>query len=276
MTASSSRFAFSTVSKMLCCALLGGVLLIGGCTSKYGTQTTQVNHYPECYSPINELRQNEYVVQKSVAGGAVAGAALGAVVGYLTTGKASGALVGAAAGGIAGGTAGGLYGQHQKEQNDSARLAQYNSQLDGGIREVDKATAAAKVARQCYERQFSTAVSEYKAGHITREQFSSRYQEVSSGLEEAANILGQANQNSRAIAGEYNKALNAEAERLNVSPSAVRSSTPVGNTEEGRQLSRMAENTSKMERSVSAGQEEERLLRQRLAETRKQAQDLLS
>ncbi len=259
--------------------MLIGTLLSAGCTSKYGAQTTKVNHYPDCYAPINELRSNEFAVQKGVAGGAVAGAALGALVGYLATGKSSGAIAGAAVGGIAGATAGGVYASHEKDQNDTARLAEYNSRLEGGIREVDKATAAAKLARQCYDRQFATAASEYKAKRISREQFNSRYQEVTSGMEEAANILGLANKNSAEVVAAYNKAIDDEAQRQNVPPATVRSPkarASVNRTSEGQQLTRLADSTNSMQRSVSAGQEEERLLRERLEATHKQARDLMS
>ena len=32
------------------------IALLGGCASKYGAQTTQVNYYPQCYSPVAQLR----------------------------------------------------------------------------------------------------------------------------------------------------------------------------------------------------------------------------
>lgn len=269
------------LSKSILISLLAMTVLAGGCTSKYGTQTTKVTHYPDCYSPINELRKNEFAVQKGVAGGAVAGAALGALIGYATTGKGSGALAGAAVGGVAGATAGGLYASSEKSGNDAARLAEYNSRLEGGIQEVDKATAAAKLARQCYDRQFAVAASEFKAGHITREQFNSRYQEVVSGMEEAANILGMANKNSADVVASYNKAIDEEAQRQNVPVASVRSRSSaqrasVTRTSEGRELTRLADTTSNMQSSVSAGKEEERLLRERLAATHQQAKDLMS
>lgn len=264
--------------------LLACAMLASGCTSRYGTQTTQVNHYSDCYAPINELRKNEFAVQKGVAAGAIGGALLGALIGYAATGKGSGAAAGAAVGGVAGGTAGGLYSSHQKDQSDAARLADYNARLDGNIREVDKATAAAKVARQCYERQFNAAAKEYKAGHITREQFNSRYREVVSGLEEAANILGETNRNSSEVVTAYNKAVEEEKRKQSAPASSTRTArsrssrtTAASNkAEEEQQLSRMAERTSKMEKSVSAAEQEERMLRERLAATHKQAQDLMS
>ena len=275
---------------------LAVAMLSGGCTSKYGTQATQVNHYPDCYAPIKELRDNEFAVQKGVAAGAVGGAILGALIGYAATGKASGAVAGAAVGGVAGGTAGGVYASQRQDQNDAARLAEYNARLDGGISEMNKASAAARLARQCYDRQFTVAASEFKAGHISREQFNSRYLEVTQGMEEAANILGQANQQSAEVLATYNRALDEEAKRQNVSSEQVRASakakkakkpaaskapatsqTPAASqTSEAAQLDRMAERTSTMEASVNTSREEERLLRERLAATHKQAQDLMS
>lgn len=263
----SHRFPCRTACALLIVALCGT-----GCASKYGAQTTQVNHYPDCYTPINELRQNEFVVQKSVAGGAAAGALLGALVGYAATGKASGAIAGAAVGGVAGGTAGGLYADSNQKSNDAQRLSEYNAQLAGSIRETDKATAAARVARQCYENKFTAAASDFKAGRLTRDQFDARYREVAQGLEEAANILGEANKNSSQLVADYNKAVTQESTRVAAKPAAARSTK----TAETQQVAQLRQKTTTMQRSVSAGAEEERLLRERLAATHQQAKDLMS
>ena len=278
----SNRF-FDT-SRSLLILLLFGALASTGCASKYGTQTTQVNHYPDCYAPISELRKSEFAVEKATATGAVVGGVLGALVGLAASGgKGSGAAIGAAAGAAAGGAAGYGIGKSKQSSDDSTLLADYNSRLDGGIRETDKATAAARVARQCYERQFTVAVSEFKAKRISREQFNSRYQEVISGLEEAATILGTANKNSAQVAAAYNRAIDDESNKRGVSSSAVRASArskkaspELSQTDDGRELTRMAEKTNRMEQAVSAGQEEERLLRERLAATKQQANDLMS
>lgn len=271
-------------SRSLLILLLFCALSAAGCASKYGTQTTKVNHYPDCYAPINELRKSEFAVEKSTATGAVVGGMLGAIVGLAASGgKASGAAIGAATGAAVGGAAGYGLGKSKQSSDDSALLAEYNSRLDGSIRETDKATAAARLARQCYERQFTVAVSEFKAKRISREQFNSRYQEVASGMEEAANILGQANRNSAQVAAAYNRAIDEESNKRGVSSAAVRSSAKakkaspqLNASADGRELSRMAQKSDRMNQSVAAGQEEERLLRERLSATRQQAADLMS
>ena len=260
-------------------ALICAILLPGCATSRYGAQTTNAYYYSDCYAPLKELRSNEFAVEKGVATGAIAGAAIGALLGYAITGKGSGAAAGAAIGGVTGGAAGGVYSSHRKDQEDAARLAEYNTQLEGNIREVDKATAAARVARQCYERRFAQSAKEYQAGRLNREQFNSRYREVVSGLEEAANIMGTTNKNSARVAADYENAIEQEAQKQNVSVAAVRKSSPsapVSNTKEGKELSNLAKRTNDMQRSVSAAEEEERLLRERLAATHRQAEDLMS
>ena len=74
------------------CLFLTAGLLVSGCTSQYGAQKTKVNYYPQCYQPVNQLRQDENSTGKSTAAGAVGGALLGALIGGLATGKASGAV----------------------------------------------------------------------------------------------------------------------------------------------------------------------------------------
>jgi outer membrane lipoprotein SlyB len=273
-----------STSRSLLIVLLFSTLASTGCASKYDTQTTKVNYYPDCYAPIEELRKSEFTVEKSTAAGAVMGSMLGAIAGLIASGgKASGAAIGAASGAAIGGAAG--YGLSKSQQNsdDGALLADYNTRLDGGIRETDKTTAAARVARQCYERQFTAAASEFKAKRISKEQFNSRYQEVLAGMEEAAAILGVANKNSAQVVAAYNQALNEEAAKRGVSPSVIRSSAKSKNasatrnkTESERELAGMAEKTNRMEQAVSAGRQEERLLQERLSTTRQQAADLMS
>lgn len=266
------------LSRALVCLLCVFSVSQMGCASKYGSQTTTVAHYPDCYQPINELRKSEYRPQQSAAGGAVGGALIGALVGYLATGKAQGAAIGAATGAVAGGAAGGIYGSQQQKAEDEKQLAQYNQQLDGNIVETNKATAAAKVARQCYERQFTVAANEYKGGRLTKEQFNSRYLEVTSGLQEAATILGEVNSNNRQITADYNRAMQEETARTT---SAQAQSAP-GKTAKARssgqspQLAQMTQTSRKMEQSTKAGEEEERLLLERLAATHQQAKDLMS
>ena len=270
--------------RFLLIALLFSSVALTGCASKYGEQKTKAAYYPDCYQPIQELRKSEYAVAKSTAAGAVIGGVVGALTGLIASGgKGSGAAIGAATGAVAGGAVGYGVGKSKQSSEDSALLADYNSRLDGSIYESNKATAAARVARQCYERQFTVAVSEFKAKRLNKEQFNSRYQEVMSGLEEAATILGSANRNSAEIVTAYNRAIDQESEKRGVPAATVRASAKtkrspatLSGAEDGRELARMAEKTSQMEQASSAGQQEERLLRERLAATRQQAEDLMS
>ena len=261
-----------TVSRIALCVLLSFSVPQLGCASKYGSQTTTVSHYPDCYQPINDLRQSEYRPQKTAAGGAVAGALLGALVGYLATGKGEGAAIGAATGAVAGGAAGGIYGSQQQKAEDERQLAQYNQQLDGNITETNRAAAAARVARQCYERQFTVAANEYKAKRLTKEQFNSRYQEVTSGLQEAANILGEVNTSNRQITADYNRAMQEETAKVTAASSSGKKSA----AQSSPQLAQMRQTSKKMEQSTKASEEEERLLLERLAATHQQAKDLMS
>ena len=287
-------------SRVVLC-LLALTVFSAGCSSKYGAQTTKVSHYPDCYQPIADLRKSEHAVAKSTAGGAAAGAVIGAIGGYLLTGKASGAAIGAAAGAAVGGTAGYAAGSAEQEREDSARLAEYVSQIDGDISNLDRATAAAKFSRQCYDRQFTVAVSEFKAGRMTKEQFRDRYTEVASGMDEAARIVGQVSNENAQVAAQYRQALDQEAGRMGVpkeqlaqkpAPSKPNTSTasrktpapatktaPVSaklDTPEGQPLNKLAEKTTTMDTSVADAKAEEAALRERLASMNQQSQDLMS
>lgn len=182
---------FSMVKRhfSLLLALLACIAMLGGCASKYGSQTTQVNYYPQCYKPVAQLRADEDRVNNSTAGGAVGGALLGALIGGLATGKVEGALAGAVAGGAAGAVGGNIYGKSQQRENDRRLLASYAAQLGEDSAGMDRATAAARLSSRCYDDQFKLAAAQYKAGAISKSEFQERYTEIRSGLEETSRIL---------------------------------------------------------------------------------------
>jgi outer membrane lipoprotein SlyB len=91
-------------SVVFCGLLIMLNALAAGCGSKqYGEQVTTVNYYPQCYAPIQALRDADKdfnnTVIASTAIGAIGGAALGFLYGR---GRARDVAVGAAIGGLAG------------------------------------------------------------------------------------------------------------------------------------------------------------------------------
>ncbi|WP_428564699.1 MAG: glycine zipper domain-containing protein [Solidesulfovibrio sp. DCME] len=185
--------------------------LVGGCASKYGKQITDVKYCPECYQPIQDLRNAEKQFNTTVAGSVVAGALLGALVGAIATGKVQGAAAGAVVGGIAGGAAGYAIAKQRQIKDDNARLASYLQDLDGDISGLDRVTAAAQVARKCYDRKFQETLAEYKEQKITRAVLDERYQEIQNGTLEASQILGTVITGASTKEAQYQEALKSEA-----------------------------------------------------------------
>ena len=194
-------------------AVLAALLLANGCTSKYGSQITDVNHYPNCYAPIAELRADEKNVQTGTGAGAAIGAFMGALVGYAATGKASGAVAGAATGAVVGGLAGYGIAKHKTESDAKVRLANYAEAVGQDVNQMDVATASASKARQCYEAAFDTARADFKNNRISAAEFEARYKEIRSGLLETANILDNISINMTEKDKEYREALAWEAQQ---------------------------------------------------------------
>lgn len=165
------------------------VTVLTGCQSKYGAQKTTVNYYPQCYTPVAQLRKDENSVATSTATGAAGGALLGALIGGLATGKVEGALAGAVAGGAAGAVGGHAYGKSQAQKRDAEYMRTYMRQLGSEAAAMDRASAAATVAMQCYDKEFKRASQQFRAGQINRLEYEARYKEIRSGLEETAFIL---------------------------------------------------------------------------------------
>lgn len=194
-------------------AVLAALLLANGCTSKYGSQITDVNHYPNCYAPIAELRADEKNVQTGTGAGAAIGAFMGALVGYAATGKASGAVAGAATGAVVGGLAGYGIAKHKTESDAKVRLANYAEAVGQDVNQMDVATTSASKARQCYEAAFDTARADFKNKRISAAEFEARYKEIRSGLLETANILDNISINMTEKDKEYREALAWEAQQ---------------------------------------------------------------
>lgn len=191
----------------LVAVLIMALLALPGCASKYGAPRTKVNYYPQCYQPVQQLRDDENYVAKSTATGAVGGALLGALIGGLATGKVEGALAGAAAGGVAGGVAGHAYGKSQQAARDREFVQAYSEQLGYEASGMARSTAAAQVAQQCYDREFLQAKRDFKARRITKAQFQERYAEIRSGLQEVSYILTERYDTMAKKDAEYEQAL---------------------------------------------------------------------
>ena len=198
---------------LLCVAVS---LLLSGCaSSKYGPQITTVQYYPSCYAPINDLRQADSDFNKNVAGGAVGGALVGALVGFLATGNTQGTLIGAGTGAVVGTGVGYAKAKQERIADDNRRMASYLVDIDGDISGMDRATAAASVARDCYSREFNGAVADFKAKRISREELARRYQEIKDGSTEAGNILGAVIASASEKEQQYQQAIAEEAKKTN-------------------------------------------------------------
>ena len=182
-----------------------------GCASQYGARQTQVDYYPHCYQPIQDLRSREHQVGKSTATGAIIGALGGALLGLLTgDGRWQGALMGAAIGGVGGSMAGHAYGTRQKEMDDNRRMAAYLQDMDGDIYNMDISAAAARTALQCYDKQFQALLGAIRAKKISRQAAAARFEEISAGREEAINILGEVASAGESLDQQYEEAFMAE------------------------------------------------------------------
>lgn len=194
--------------------LIALLLFSSGCASKYGEQKTTVEYYPACYKPIEDLRQSEHGKSKTtVAGiiiggtlGVVGGAVIGAASGFRPEGIAAGAIVGA----IAGGLISNIYWDHHKIKEDNKRLATYLETIDGNITGMDVVTASATSSLQCYDREFNLLITAMRDKTIDKDAAAKRFAEISSGREEAINILGEVSKYGRDLNQEYAEAMKKE------------------------------------------------------------------
>lgn len=211
--------------------LIALLLFSSGCASKYGEQKTTVEYYPACYKPIEDLRQSEHGKSKTtVAGiiiggtlGVVGGAVIGAASGFRPEGIAAGAIVGA----IAGGLISNIYWDHHKIKEDNKRLATYLETIDGNITGMDVVTASATSSLQCYDREFNLLITAMRDKTIDKDAAAKRFAEISSGREEAINILVEVSKYGRDLHKEYEGAMhNEKVELLDPTPPQTKKPKP--------------------------------------------------
>ena len=201
-------FTRKNVAFLAC--LLACTAMLGCAAGNYGNQITHVEYYPSCYAPLEDLREADKDFNKTVVASAATGALLGALVGLLANGKPEGALVGAVAGGAVGAGVGYAGAKQQRIADDNQRMASYLRDIDGDISGLDRATAAARVARDCYDKEFKSAIAAYKAGRIKRPELQRRYDEIRNGCSEASYILGSVITTAYSKEKEYEEALREE------------------------------------------------------------------
>jgi hypothetical protein len=94
-------------------------------------------------------------------------------------------------------------------------MASYLADLEGDISGIDRASAAARTARDCYANQFNQAVADYKAGKMARAELTARYAEIKNGCSEADEILGAVIAGADDKERDYQAALESEAKLAN-------------------------------------------------------------
>ncbi|MBV8336622.1 MAG: hypothetical protein JO358_14495 [Alphaproteobacteria bacterium] len=191
-------------------------LSLAGCVAPGGTtvpQTTKVNYYPQCYQPVQQLRQADQQFAQTMAINTALGAAGGAALGGLISKNWQGALYGALAGGAT--AAAGTYAQarFQQEADDERRAALMSNDLYHDSSEMQRAVVAARQANNCYNSAFNQVASGVRRGTMPREEARLRFAEIYDGQRETAAILAQYGKKANDSVQEYRVAVNQQTQK---------------------------------------------------------------
>ena len=162
---------------LLLISLLATTLLLPGCAGKIGTQQTRGHYYPQCYQPIQQLREDnrredrrEYNEVKSR-------------VSKRKAVKNEVAIMRAEADRV---------------------ITDYYSVINSS---TTRTMAATEEAARRYDQQFKQLINDYKRGAITAEERDKRYAEIRSGLQEISSILQEKYNDIADKDAEFEKAL---------------------------------------------------------------------
>jgi len=200
------------VRNLLC--LLAMCLVLQACGAKQNIPTMNVNYYPQCYRPFEDLKATQNEVAAKTAASAAIGGLLGAGLGALS-GDWKKALIG----GIAGATLAGVGGYYNAKKNqikdDRARFASYQADMNQDMMNATRVEKYALAAMQCYAREFDSLLVQYKYGQITKLDAENRYREIREGMAQIAVILTNSRNDLLQKDAEYRKAIEEEARARN-------------------------------------------------------------
>ncbi|MDR1050278.1 MAG: hypothetical protein LBP95_04200 [Deltaproteobacteria bacterium] len=196
----SGRLVKGTVFPIIMAFLAASMLLAAGCgAGKLGQRVTKVEHYPNCYKPIDDLRRDAEQLKKNVLIGAGVGAAAGAAVGAAVGGDLKSILIGAAIGAVSGAVGTYLVSDSVQEKAAQERLKAYNSTIDAETKNLQTAVQAAGMASNCYNKAYDALKADYQKSKITKDDMLARLKEIRDGNSEALTIM----RNYRADATKY-------------------------------------------------------------------------
>jgi hypothetical protein len=207
-------------------AAMAAVTLLAGCAgSKLGAQTVKVQYYPDCYQPISDLRRDADEMNANVAKGAVGGALLGAIGGLIAGGGDwRYAVAGAAIGAVAGATVSYLVTDDIQTKNQAERFATYKETMDVDYKNLEAAVAAARIAQQCYKREYTKVEKAYSPAGSTmpKEEMIARVTEIRDGSNDAITILTNYSDTAAANIETYDQVVQVERTRKADRPAASR------------------------------------------------------
>jgi hypothetical protein len=238
-------------------------LALAGCALPGGTtvpQATHVNYYPQCYQPVQQLRQADQQYAQTMAVNTALGAAGGAALGGLISKNWQGALIGAVAGGTA--AAAGTYAQarFQQEADDERRTYLISNDMSHDSSEMQRAVFAARQANSCYNSAFNQAALDVRRGSLPKDEARLRFAEINEGQQETAAILAQ-----------YGKKANDSVQEYRV---AVDQQTQKTKTRSSHNTAQMTQNFSKCNQQVSDINQEQSSIQREADAQRNQAEEL--
>jgi hypothetical protein len=209
-------------------AVVVAAVFASGCAGqKLGKQTVVVKYYPECYRPINDLREAAKKVNQATAAGAIFGAITGAAVAYAESGGNKASIAkGAIAGGLSGAGLGYLISSEVQAMDQVQRFQTYAQAMDMDLGNMKQAVAAAKITNACYDKQYKALVKNVKSGRIPPEEMSERLQEIRDGSNDAYTVLRNYSDGASQTAQTYDQVIAMERERPDrATPQRIRAVT---------------------------------------------------
>ncbi|MDR2422996.1 MAG: hypothetical protein LBE01_06415 [Deltaproteobacteria bacterium] len=231
--------------------VLAATVLSGCAGQKLGKQTVVVKHYPQCYRPIGDLREAAKKVNQATAAGAIFGAITGAAIAYSQSGGNKAEIAkGAIAGGLSGAGLGYLISSEVQAMDQAERFRTYIQAMDMDVGNLKQAVAAAKMANNCYDKEYKLLAKNAKAGRVPQPELAERVKEIQDGSNDAMTILKNYSDGSEQAASTYDQVIAMERDRPDKASNTLIRSVTQKKTQHAAQIKDAAKTHDLLARNV--------------------------
>lgn len=167
----------------------------------------KAEHYPQCVRPFQDLQAAEEAAQKKAAAAGVVGftAGFGA---SLLSGDIKKALVVGLAVGMVSAVGAYSFASIDQKMEEEKRFATIRATADANLSSYNRFQMYCYEAMLCYLREFDNLQNAYRAGTVTKPEYTEKFKEIRGAMVVLGKSIGTVDKNLKKVDGEFVEMMN--------------------------------------------------------------------